>query len=83
MASHATVRGFALTSREKFGELGPFVEKANLLAWLQEMVLRFGPAAVMYAHQFPNAPNALTSFLQSFGTELMGYKRKIENDGGA
>lgn len=70
MASHATVRGFALTSRDNFGELGPFVDKANLLAWLQEMVLRFGPAAIMYANQFPNAPTSLTGFLQSFGEEF-------------
>jgi hypothetical protein len=74
-ASHATMRGFALTRRDNFGELGPFVEKRNLLAWLQEMVLRFGPAAVMYANQFPDAPDNLVEFFQKFGTELVGYKK--------
>ena len=34
LASHATFRGFQLTTRAGFGELGPFVEKINLLAWL-------------------------------------------------
>ncbi len=75
LASHATVRGFALTRRDNFGELGPFVEKRNLLAWLHEMVLRFGPAAVMYANQFPNAPDNLVDFFRRFGTELVGYKK--------
>jgi hypothetical protein len=44
LASHATFRGFQLTTRGGFGELGPFVEKINLMAWLEEMVLRLGPS---------------------------------------
>lgn len=75
LASHATVRGFALTRRDNFGELGPFVEKRNLLAWLHEMVLRFGPAAAMYANQFPDASDNLVDFFRRFGTELVRYKK--------
>jgi len=76
-ASHATFRGFRLTTRGGFGELGPFVEKINLMAWLQEMVLRLGPAAVMYATQFPNADPKLIRFFQEFSTELIeGYKKQ-------
>lgn len=71
LASHATFRGFRLTTRGGFGELGPFVEKTNLLAWLEEMVLRLGPSAVMYANQFPDADPKLVQFLQDFGTELI------------
>jgi hypothetical protein len=76
LASHATFRGFRLTTRGGFGELGPFVEKTNLLAWLEEMVLRLGPSAVMYANQFPDADPKLLQFLQEFGTELIrGFRR--------
>jgi hypothetical protein len=76
LASHATFRGFQLTTRGGFGELGPFVEKINLLAWLEEMVLRLGPSAVMYANQFPDANPKLIRFFQEFGTELIqGFKR--------
>jgi hypothetical protein len=75
LASHATWRGFRLTSREGFGELGPFVEVINLKAWMQEMVLRLGPSAVMYANQFPDADPNLVRFFQEFGTELiLGFK---------
>jgi hypothetical protein len=76
LASHATFRGFRLTARAGFGELGPFVEKIILMAWLEEMVLRLGPSAVMYANQFPDADPKLIRFFQEFGTELVqGIKR--------
>jgi hypothetical protein len=75
LASHATWRGFRLTTRQGFGELGPFVEVINLKAWLHEMVLRLGPSAVMYANQFPDADPKLVRFFQEFGTELvLGFK---------
>jgi hypothetical protein len=81
LASHASYRGFALTTRQQFAELGPFVEKRNLMAWAEEMVVRLGPAAVMYANQFGDAPTALTQFLQEFGTELIvGFRREKEDD---
>lgn len=84
MASHANWRGFRLTAREGFGELGTFVEVINLKAWLHEMVLRLGPSAVMYANQasvcvakFPDADPKLVRFFQEFGTGLiLGFKEK-------
>jgi len=80
LASHATYRGFRLTTRQGIGELGPFVEVMNLKAWLQEMVLRLGPAAVIFANLFPNAERKLENFLQEFGTELIvGFKKKSLN----
>ena len=60
-----------LTARGGFGELGPFVEPVNLKAWLEEMVLRFGPAAVMYANQFPDPDPRFTRQFQEFGTDLI------------
>jgi len=81
LASHATFRGFQLTTRGGFGELGPFVEKINLLAWLEEMVLRLGPSAVMYANQFPAAGARLVLLFQEVGTELIqGFKRRDSSD---
>jgi hypothetical protein len=75
LATHATWRGFTLTTRQGVGELGPFVEAINLKAWLHEMVLRLGPSAVMYANQFPDADPKLVQFFQEFGTELiLGFK---------
>jgi hypothetical protein len=75
LASHATYRGFALTTRGSFAEFGPFVEAINLKAWLHEMVLRLGPSAVMYANQFPNADANLIRAFQTFGTDLiLGFK---------
>jgi hypothetical protein len=75
LASHATYRGFTLTTRGSFAEFGPFVEAINLKAWLHEMVLRLGPSAVMYANQFPNADVNLIRAFQMFGTDLiLGFK---------
>jgi hypothetical protein len=79
LASHATWRGFAMTTRQGFGELGPFVEPINLKAWLHEMVLRLGPSAVIYANHFPNADPKLEGFVREFGTELVvGFKEPAE-----
>lgn len=79
LASHATWRGFAMTTRQGIGELGPFVEPMNLKAWLHEMVLRLGPSAVIYANHFPNADPKLEGFVREFGTELVGgFKEPAE-----
>jgi hypothetical protein len=45
LASHATWGRFAMTGRQRIGELGPFAEPVILKAWLHEMVLRLGPSA--------------------------------------
>jgi hypothetical protein len=77
LASHANFGGFRLTTRGGISELGPFVEKQFLLAWLEEVVLRLGPTAVMYANQFANPDPKLTHFFQEVGTELVqGYMLK-------
>jgi hypothetical protein len=76
LASHANFGGFRLTTRGGFAELGPFVEKGYLPAWLEEMVLRLGPSAVMYANQFPDADPNLIQLFRAFGTELIaGFKK--------
>ena len=79
LASHATWRGFAMTTRQGIGELGPFIEPINLKAWLHEMVLRLGPSTVVYANHLPNAEPKLERFFQEFGTELvLGFKEPVQ-----
>ncbi len=80
LASHATFRGFQLTTRGGFGELGPFIEKINLTGWLEEIVLRLGPAAVMYANHFPDADRKLIHSFQEFGTELISGFRHNDTE---
>jgi hypothetical protein len=80
LASHATWRGFAMTTRRGIGELGPFVDPINLKAWLHEMVLRLGPSAVMYANHFPNAHPKLEQFFRGFGKELVRNFEEPLND---
>jgi hypothetical protein len=77
LASHATMRGFGLTTRDGFGELGPFVDRTRLLAWLEEIVLRLGPSAVMYGNQFPGADASLVQLFQKIGSDLIhGFHRR-------
>jgi hypothetical protein len=79
LASHATWRGFAMTTRQGIGELGLFIEPINLKAWLHEMVLRLGPSTVVYANHFPTAEPKLERSFQVFGTELvLGFKEPAQ-----
>lgn len=71
LASHATARGFRLTTRESFGELGPFVDEVILKAWLHEMVLRLGPSAMLYATHFPGAVQNIIDLYKRVGTDLI------------
>lgn len=51
-ASHATYRGFQLTTQGGLGRIGPFVDEAKLQAWLEEMAKRFGHAAIVLLSDF-------------------------------
>lgn len=53
-ASHATYRGFSLTTKENMGEMGPFVTERCLTAWLEEMMKLLGHGALVYAIHFDN-----------------------------
>lgn len=76
-ASHATYRGFHVTMKEGMGQVGPFVDEVILRAWLEEMVLRLGPSATLYAAHFPRATN-LESYLQYFSKQLLeGVQRDV------
>jgi hypothetical protein len=51
-ASHATYRGFQLTTQGGLGRIGPFVDESKLQAWLEEMAKRFGHAAIVLVSDF-------------------------------
>lgn len=51
-ASHATYRGFHLTTQGGLGKIGPFVDEVKLQAWLEEMAKRFGHAAIVLLSDF-------------------------------
>lgn len=51
-ASHATYRGFHLTTQGGLGRIGPFIDEAKLQAWLEEMAKRFGHAAIVLLSDF-------------------------------
>jgi hypothetical protein len=52
LASHATYKGFQLTTQGGLGRIGPFVDEAKLQAWLEEMAKRFGHAAICLLSDF-------------------------------
>jgi hypothetical protein len=58
-ASHATYRGFHLTTRDGLGQIGPFIDKDKLQAWLEEMAKRFGHAAICLLADFEGRDDKL------------------------
>jgi hypothetical protein len=69
--SHATYKGFRMTTKDNLGELGPFVNSINLRAFLEEIALRTGPASVLYGTLFPSAPTKIVRFREAVATELV------------
>ncbi len=60
-ASHATYRGFQLTTKNNLGEIGPFVDEKQLVAWLEEMAKHLGLCAAIYAGHFPDVSSDLVA----------------------
>jgi hypothetical protein len=58
-ASHATYKGFHLTTQGGLGRIGPFVDEAKLQAWLEEMAKRFGHAAICLLSDFEGTDHRL------------------------
>jgi hypothetical protein len=52
LATHASNRGFRLTTRSALGEIGPFFDDSILLAWTQEMAKILVPVALVYGRHF-------------------------------
>jgi len=75
--SHATYKGFRMNVKENnFGELGPFISEAHLRAFLEESVLRLGPASVLYGTLFPAAPHNILRFREAVAAELVTALKK-------
>jgi hypothetical protein len=77
-AAHASSRGFRLTMRGNFGEIGPFVDERNLRAWIEELLLRLGPTAGLFSRLFPNSATAAEAFVAQYEVELIKGVRKEE-----
>jgi hypothetical protein len=58
-ASHATYRGFHLTTQGGLGKIGPFIDELKLQAWLEEMAKRFGHAAIVLLFDFEGQDHKL------------------------
>jgi len=65
-ASHATYRGFHLTTQNGLGQIGPFLDEAKLQAWLEEMAKRFGHAAVILVADYEGMDHSLDLTRQHF-----------------
>jgi hypothetical protein len=74
--SHATYRGFRMTTRQNFGEIGPFVDETNLRAFIEELTLRLAPTCILYGTMFPNAPKSIIDFREHVAAELLEAAKK-------
>jgi hypothetical protein len=65
-ASHASYRGFHLTTQGGLGQIGPFLDEVKLQAWLEEMAKRFGHAAVILVSGYEGMDHRLDLTRQHF-----------------
>jgi hypothetical protein len=75
-ATHATYRGFRLTTKNRLGELGPFFSEDNLLAWVQEAAKMLTHAAVIYGTHFEGLSPALLRVKEKYLEDLGPWTRK-------
>lgn len=75
-ATHATYRGFKLTTRNMLGEIGPFFSEVNLLAWMQELAKMLTHGAVIYSSHFRDVALPLLHVEEKFFEDLDGWKKK-------
>jgi hypothetical protein len=75
-AGHATYRGFQITKKDGLGEIGPFLNKQHIEAWLEEMHWRFGTTASMYADLFSSPSPQLAERRFKYHTYLQGRRAR-------
>ena len=75
-ATHATYAGFALTSKDGLGHVGPFVDERKLRVWTQEMALRLVPAACSFGLHFPDAPQEVRSLFDGFISQAKDWRMR-------
>ena len=83
-AGHATYRGFRITMKDGLGEVGPFLNKQHIEAWLQEMYWRFGTSALIYADLFQSPSERLVELRANYHRWLDGrHVRDLARAGSA
>ena len=75
-ASHATYRGFRMTTKDNLGEIGPFLNAEILQALVEELAKHFSYAAVVYRTHFPNASLELMSVCAKYDQIVNEWARK-------
>ena len=75
-ASHATYRGFRLTTKGNLGEIGPFVDEKHLVAWLEEMAKHLGLCAAIYSAHFEDVTPELDGLKRRYNEIISGWIAK-------
>jgi hypothetical protein len=75
-ATHATYKGFWLTTKNQLGEIGPFFSEDNLLAWMQEAAKMLTHAAVIYGTYFEGLSLELLRLKEQYLEDLGAWRRK-------
>jgi hypothetical protein len=75
-ASHATYRGFSLTTKDNLGEVGPFVTEKHLKAWLEEIMKLLGHGALVYACHFEEVHPNLEAVKEQFFDKMRAWQAK-------
>jgi hypothetical protein len=75
-ASHATYRGFHLTTQGGLGQIGPFVDELKLQAWLEEMAKRLGHGAVVLLADYEGVDHPLDLTRRHYLQAMNGWGQK-------
>jgi hypothetical protein len=75
-ASHASYRGFHLTTQGGLGQIGPFLDEVKLQAWLEEMAKRFGHAAVILVSNYEGTDHRLDLTRQHYLRAMNNWGKK-------
>jgi hypothetical protein len=76
-ASHASYRGFAFVMNDKnMGEIGPFYDEKKLMAWVQELAMRLGHAAIILLSDFKGLDRELEAAREHYLGVMDGWRAK-------
>jgi hypothetical protein len=75
-ASHASFRGFVLTTKDGAGQVGPFFDGIKLQAWVHEITLRIVPAAELLGVHFKNPPAEVAALFKSFRKQSLEWLQR-------
>jgi hypothetical protein len=75
-ATHPSYRGFRLTTKNMLGEIEPFFNEENLLAWLQETAKMLTHGALIFDSHFHGIEQGLLAVRQKFHQDFSAWKQK-------